>query len=130
MLTYGDGVANIDIAKLLEFHKSHDKLATITVDFRCVESSIDLFLSEYASILTDRPCVESFMDLHASLLMLTIPFTDHPCGESFINRLSSLSSSIFTDFPCDESTALLGSLASLLVDCRCVEASTDLFSSL
>ena len=31
MLTYGDGVANIDIAKLLEFHKSHDKLATITV---------------------------------------------------------------------------------------------------
>ena len=30
MLTYGDGVANIDIQKLVEFHKSHGKMATIT----------------------------------------------------------------------------------------------------
>jgi len=30
MLTYGDGVANIDINKLLEFHKQHGKLATLT----------------------------------------------------------------------------------------------------
>lgn len=29
-LTYGDGVADIDIADLLRFHKSHGKLATIT----------------------------------------------------------------------------------------------------
>ncbi|MFA6133851.1 MAG: glucose-1-phosphate cytidylyltransferase [Phycisphaerae bacterium] len=30
MVTYGDGVSNVDIAKLLEFHKSHGRLATIT----------------------------------------------------------------------------------------------------
>jgi glucose-1-phosphate cytidylyltransferase len=30
MLTYGDGVANIDILKLLDFHKSHGKILTIT----------------------------------------------------------------------------------------------------
>jgi glucose-1-phosphate cytidylyltransferase len=30
MLTYGDGVADIDIARLLEFHRGHGKLATIT----------------------------------------------------------------------------------------------------
>jgi glucose-1-phosphate cytidylyltransferase len=30
MLTYGDGVADVDIAKLLAFHRSHGKLATIT----------------------------------------------------------------------------------------------------
>lgn len=30
MLTYGDGVGNIDIKELLKFHKSHGKLATIT----------------------------------------------------------------------------------------------------
>ncbi|PIR95904.1 MAG: glucose-1-phosphate cytidylyltransferase [Candidatus Doudnabacteria bacterium CG10_big_fil_rev_8_21_14_0_10_42_18] len=30
MLTYGDGVANIDIAKLLEFHKRQNTLGTIT----------------------------------------------------------------------------------------------------
>lgn len=30
MVTYGDGVGNIDISALLEFHKSHGKLATVT----------------------------------------------------------------------------------------------------
>ena len=30
MLTYGDGVANIDLEKLLAFHKSHGKIATVT----------------------------------------------------------------------------------------------------
>jgi glucose-1-phosphate cytidylyltransferase len=30
MLTYGDGVADIDISKLVEFHRSHGKLATVT----------------------------------------------------------------------------------------------------
>jgi glucose-1-phosphate cytidylyltransferase len=30
MLTYGDGVADIDINKLLEFHKNHGKLITMT----------------------------------------------------------------------------------------------------
>ncbi|MEW6001033.1 MAG: glucose-1-phosphate cytidylyltransferase [Nitrospirota bacterium] len=30
LLTYGDGVANINIKKLLQFHLSHGKLATIT----------------------------------------------------------------------------------------------------
>lgn len=30
MLTYGDGVSNINIKELLEFHKSHGKLMTVT----------------------------------------------------------------------------------------------------
>jgi len=30
MLTYADGVANIDINKLLDFHKSHGKMVTLT----------------------------------------------------------------------------------------------------
>lgn len=30
MLTYGDGVCDVDIAKLVEFHKQHGKLATLT----------------------------------------------------------------------------------------------------
>jgi glucose-1-phosphate cytidylyltransferase len=30
MLTYGDGVGDVNIAELLEFHKSHGKLATVT----------------------------------------------------------------------------------------------------
>ena len=30
MLTYGDGVADVDIGRLLEFHRAHGRLATIT----------------------------------------------------------------------------------------------------
>jgi len=30
MLTYGDGVSNIDLTKLLQFHKYHGKIATVT----------------------------------------------------------------------------------------------------
>ena len=30
MLTYGDGVCNVDLKKLLAFHKSHGRIATIT----------------------------------------------------------------------------------------------------
>ena len=30
MLTYGDGVSNVDVKALTEFHKSHGKLATVT----------------------------------------------------------------------------------------------------
>lgn len=29
-LTYGDGVSNVDVTKLIEFHRSHKKLATLT----------------------------------------------------------------------------------------------------
>jgi glucose-1-phosphate cytidylyltransferase len=30
MVTYGDGVSNIDLQKLLNFHRSHGKIATVT----------------------------------------------------------------------------------------------------
>jgi glucose-1-phosphate cytidylyltransferase len=30
LLTYGDGVSDVDIQRLLEFHKSHGKIATVT----------------------------------------------------------------------------------------------------
>jgi glucose-1-phosphate cytidylyltransferase len=30
MLTYGDGLSNVDIAALLKFHRAHGKLATVT----------------------------------------------------------------------------------------------------
>lgn len=30
MLTYGDGVANVNLSELLKFHQSHNKIATVT----------------------------------------------------------------------------------------------------
>ncbi len=34
LMTYGDGVCDVDIAKLVEFHSSHGKLATLTAVFQ------------------------------------------------------------------------------------------------
>jgi glucose-1-phosphate cytidylyltransferase len=31
MMTYGDGVSNVDLRRVLEFHRSHGRLATVTV---------------------------------------------------------------------------------------------------
>lgn len=43
MLTYGDGVADIDITKLYQYHKSHGKLATLTaVDIEQRFGTIDI----------------------------------------------------------------------------------------
>ena len=39
MLTYGDGVCDVNISRLLEFHKSHGRLATVTTFCRCPASA-------------------------------------------------------------------------------------------
>lgn len=51
MVTYGDGLANIDIKKLLEFHRSHGKIGTITA----VHPS-----SRFGELLLDGEMVASF----------------------------------------------------------------------
>ena len=53
MVTYGDGVANIDIQKLIEFHKSHGKIATLTgvhpvSRWGLVNSNDDNLVTEFA----------------------------------------------------------------------------------
>lgn len=53
MLTYGDGVADIDIAKLVKFHKNHGKIATITgvhpeSRWGLVNSDTDNIVTEFA----------------------------------------------------------------------------------
>ena len=43
MLTYGDGVCNVDLNGLVEFHKSHGKIATITtVNIRQQKRVLDI----------------------------------------------------------------------------------------
>lgn len=53
MLTYGDGVSDVDISKLLEFHRSHGKIGTLTaiaVDqrFGVLDIGKDGRISEFA----------------------------------------------------------------------------------
>jgi len=53
MVTYGDGVADIDIQKLVDFHKSHGKIATISgvhpeSRWGLVNSDDNNFITEFA----------------------------------------------------------------------------------
>jgi glucose-1-phosphate cytidylyltransferase len=52
MLTYGDGVADVDINSLVKFHKSHGKIATLTAvrppaRFGSIEMNNDGIISEF-----------------------------------------------------------------------------------
>lgn len=60
MLTYGDGLCNININELIEFHKSHDKIGTVTGV---------LPPSRFGELATDGITVHSFNEkpqVHAS----------------------------------------------------------------
>jgi glucose-1-phosphate cytidylyltransferase len=50
MVTYGDGVSDVDIGKLLDFHRSHGKMATVTT-FRPVSRFGILDISETQQVL-------------------------------------------------------------------------------
>jgi glucose-1-phosphate cytidylyltransferase len=42
MMTYGDGVSNVNLAQLLAFHRAHGKTATITA---CARQRVSAALS-------------------------------------------------------------------------------------
>ena len=58
MLTYGDGVCDVDIGKLLEFHKSHGKTATLT--------SVTLEQQKGVLDIDGNNAVRSFREKHLS----------------------------------------------------------------
>ncbi len=53
MLTYGDGVSNVDLTELLRFHKQHGRLATITA----VRPP-----ARFGGLILDGPSVASFTE--------------------------------------------------------------------
>lgn len=54
MLTYGDGLADIDLDKLLAFHRSHGKVATVT--------AVQLTARFGGMVLDDNGSVDSFKE--------------------------------------------------------------------
>lgn len=53
MLTYGDGVCDVNISKLVEFHKSHGKLATLTAVIQKQQKGV-LDIAESGSVRSFR----------------------------------------------------------------------------
>lgn len=77
MLTYGDGVSNVDLDKLISFHKSRNKIGTITG----VRS-----LSKYGQVKTDEEgIINSFKEkpllddaVNGGFMVFNREFLDHP----------------------------------------------------
>lgn len=55
MLTWGDGVSNVDLDKLLEFHKSHGKLATLTAVRPPARYGYMIFDGKQITEFTEKP---------------------------------------------------------------------------
>ena len=55
MVTYGDGVSNIDLAALILFHRSHGKLATVTAVRPPARFGELLFDGDLVSKFTEKP---------------------------------------------------------------------------
>ena len=62
MLTYGDGVSNVDINELLKFHKAHGKIATMTAvnvgqQFGCLDLDADGSVTKFREKSNDDGAV-------------------------------------------------------------------------
>ena len=55
MVTYGDGVSDIDLRKLFEFHKSHGKLATVTAVHPPARYGELLINEDFTTEFTEKP---------------------------------------------------------------------------
>jgi len=57
MLTYGDGVCDLDLRKLLEFHRSHGRMATVTAVRPPARFGGLIFDGDLVSEFTEKPQV-------------------------------------------------------------------------
>jgi glucose-1-phosphate cytidylyltransferase len=55
MLTYGDGVCNLDLRKLLEFHRAHGRIATVTAVRPPARFGGLIFEGDLVSEFTEKP---------------------------------------------------------------------------
>ena len=70
MMTYGDGVCDVDINKLLEFHKSHGKIATLTAVKMAQEKGVLEITSNYAVTAFREKNVNDGAPINAGYMVL------------------------------------------------------------
>jgi glucose-1-phosphate cytidylyltransferase len=63
MVTYGDGLADVDIRALLAFHRSHGKMATVTAIRPNLRFGLlDLDAKDFVTQFSEKPKVESWIN--------------------------------------------------------------------
>jgi glucose-1-phosphate cytidylyltransferase len=55
MLTYGDGVSNVDLSRLLEFHRAHKRIATVTAVRPPARFGGLIFSGDLVTEFTEKP---------------------------------------------------------------------------
>jgi glucose-1-phosphate cytidylyltransferase len=83
MMTYGDGLSDVDIGRLLEFHQSHGRLATVTIvrpvsRFGVVEIGEENRVLEF----TEKPVSQGWIS--AGFLVLNRGIFDYLSGDDCI----------------------------------------------
>lgn len=82
LMTYGDGVCDVDIKKLVEYHKSHGKLATLTAVKLAQEKGV-LNIAEDSSVRAFREKVASDgAPINAGYMVLEPKVFDYIEGDS------------------------------------------------
>jgi len=79
-LTYGDGVANVDIAASIEFHRSHGKLATVTAVRPLARfGSLDIQAGEVRRFV-EKPVTEGGL-INGGFFVLSPKIVDYIAGD-------------------------------------------------
>lgn len=83
MVTYGDGLADINVKKLLDFHKSHGKLATVTAVQPISRYGIlDVSAEGRVNSFVEKPKSDSW--INAGFMVLERPVLDYIAGDDII----------------------------------------------
>lgn len=77
MLTYGDGVCDVDISKLVEYHKSHGKLATLTaVRMKQDKGTLDIGFNNSVRAFREKNSEDSRL-INAGYMVLNTKIFDY-----------------------------------------------------
>jgi len=84
MLTYGDGVSDVDISKLVAFHKAHGKLATMTsINFGQRFGVLDIANDNTITSFREKKTTDG-SSINAGFMVLEPKIFDYIAGDSTI----------------------------------------------
>lgn len=84
MMTYGDGVCDVDIQKLLEFHRSHGKIATLTSVLQAQQKGV-LNIGPDSTVRSFREkATVDFIPINAGYMILEPSIFDYIEGDQTI----------------------------------------------
>lgn len=84
MMTYGDGVCDVDVNELLEFHKKHGKLATLTaVIQQQAKGTLDIALDNSVRMFREKNARDS-VTINAGYMVLEPQVFDYIEGDQTV----------------------------------------------